>query len=451
MNRLALTLAALVAVAASAPADTLAESLYAKAPAVLQKLKKKDMKAVGVLKFTATDEAGKANDDLNELGLTLAVRTQTALVLANKDEQFVIIQNPNKQVAKLTTANHLTEDGRKAFFDKEYEPAFGEGLVKATGFVIGSARMSTDRKVLTVKLQLFDRDGKVSDLTDEWKVDLDPDLLGEAGQSYTLPPIQQKAVVSGRPLKKEEVQKLVVDTAVAVVKATPPTADTKPVPNPALDACPVKWEIRYNDKVQPVSGSLLPEPDESDKVSFVLTNPSKDETYAVVLLVNGESTLYKERQAVAKCRKWILEPRTQTVVNGFQMAADKSAEFKVVRPDDPEADSVRYSENLGQFRLVVYAGKVTDKNPAPVDGKTVDEVSAIANARLNDRPDGARPQSLESLQAALTRNGRDSTNARGVVVAGKAVDSKTVQVWFAPASDQPVADITLRYFHPNKK
>jgi len=66
-----------------------------------------------------------------------------------------------------------------------------------------------------------------------------------------------------------------VDTAVAVVKATPPTADTKPVPNPALEACPVKWEIRYNDKVQPVSGSLLPEPEESDKVSFVLTNPSK--------------------------------------------------------------------------------------------------------------------------------------------------------------------------------
>lgn len=451
MNRIALAVAALVAATAPALADTLAETLYAKAPAALQKLKKKDMKAVGVLKFTATDEGGKANDNLNELGLTLAVRTQTALVLANKDEQFVIIQNPNKQVAKLATANHLSEDGRKAFFDKEYEPAFGEAKVKATGFVYGTARMSADRKTLAVKLKLFDTTGKESDLSDEWTVDLDPDLLGEAGESYALPPIQRKAVVSGQPLKKEEVQKLVVDTSLAVVKATPPTPETKPVPNPALEACPVKWEIRYNDKAQPVSGSLLPEPEEVDKVTFVLTNPSKDETYGVVLLVNGESTLYKERQAVAKCRKWILEPRTETVVNGFQTEANASAEFKVVRPEDPEADSVRYSENLGQFRLVVYAGKVTDKNPAPVDGKTVDEVSAIAQARLNDRPDGARPQSLESLQAALTRSGRDSTNARGVVVAGSAVESKTVQVWFAPASDQPVADITLRYFHPNKK
>lgn len=451
MNRLIFTVAALLAATAPAPADTLAETLYAKAPAVLQKLKKKDMKAVGVLKFTATDDGGKANDSLNELGLTLAVRTQTALVLANKDDQFVLIQNPNKQVAKLATANHLTEDGRRAFFDKEYEPAFGEAKVKATGFVFGTARMSADRKTLAVKLKLFDTAGKESDLTDEWAVDLDPDLLGEAGESYALPPIQRKAVVSGQPLKKEEVQKLVVDTSLVLVKADPPTADSKPLPNPALEACPVKWEIRYNDKVQPVSGSLLPEPDEADKVTFVLTNPSKDQTYAAVLLVNGENTLYKERQAVAKCRKWILEPRTETVVSGFQTEANKSAEFKVVRPDDPAADSVRYSENLGQFRLVVYAGRVTDKNPAPADGKTVDEVSAIADARLSDRPDGARPQSLEALQSALTRSGRDGTNARGVVVAGSAVESKTVQVWFAPASDQPVADITLRYFHPNKK
>ena len=93
---------------------------------------------------------------------------------------------------------------------------------------------------------------------------------------------------------------------------------------------------------------------------------------------------------------------------------------------------------------------MTDKNPNPPDGKRVDEVSAIANARLNHRPDGVRPQSLEELQAALTRTGRDGSNARGVVVAGAAPESKTVQAWFAVASDQPVADITLRYFHPKK-
>jgi hypothetical protein len=446
------TLIALVAltVAPAVAGETLAESLYAKAPAVLQKLKKKDMTAVGVLKFTTDD--GATSDTLKELGLTLAVRTQTALLLANKDPQLVVIENPSKQVdeAKLYEANHLSADGRKAFFTKKYLPAFGKDEMDATGFVVGTARPSEDRKTLTLKLQLFDKSGTRTDLTDEWAVDFDPDLLGEAGDSYALPPITRKAVVSGQPIKKEEIRKLVVDTSLVVVKATPPTPEAKPVPNPALENCPVRWEIRYNDKVQPVSGDLLPEPAEGDKVTFVLTNPSKDETFAVVLLVNGESTLYKERQAVAKCRKWILEPRTETVISGFQTGPVESKVFKVVRPEDPDADSVRYSENLGQFRLAVFAGKVTDKNPNPADGKSVDEVSAIANARLNDRPDGVRPQSLEELQASLTRTGRDGTNARGVVVAGAAAESKTVQAWFAVASETPVADITLRYFHPKK-
>ncbi len=451
MKRIA-TILALAALAAPALAgESLAESLYAKAPAILQKMKKKDMTAVGVLKFTAVED-GKSSDSLKELGLTLAVRTQTALLLANKDPQFVIIENPNGQVTKaqLFEANHQKEDGRKAFFGMKYLPAFGKDEVEASGFVVGTATPSADMKTVALKLQVFDKTGKLTDLTDEWAVDTDADMLGELGGSFALPPITRKAVVSGQPVKKEELQKLVLDTAVAVVKATPPTPETKPVPNPALENCPIKWEIRYNDKAQTVSGSLLPEPDEVDKVSFVLTNPSKDETYAVVLMVNGESTLYKERQAVSKCRKWILEPRTETVINGFQTGPLESKLFKVVRPEDPEVDSVRYSENLGQFRLVVFAGKVTDKNPNPVDGKAIDEVSAIANARLNHRPDGVRPQSLEELQASLTRTGRDGTNARGVVVAGAAADSKTVQAWFAVASDTPVADITLRYFHPKK-
>ena len=445
---------ALFAFALAAPAfagETLAESLYAKAPAVLQKLKKKDVTAVGVLKFTGEAD-GKPTDTLSELGLTLAVRTQTALVLANKDPQFVIIENPNEQVtkARLLEANHFSEPGRKAFFTTKYTPAFGRDDVDAAGFVVGTARPSDDRRTLAVRLRLFDKSGTFTDLTDEWMVDTDADTLAELGGSFALPPITRKAVVSGQPVKKEELQKLVVDTAVAVVKATPPTPETKPVPNPALENCPVKWEIRYNDKAQVVSGALLPEPNEGAGVSFVLTNPSKDETFAVVLLVNGESTLYRERQAVAKCRKWILEPRTETVIAGFQTGPRTSAEFKVVRPEDPDADSVRYSENLGQFRLVVFAGKIADKNPAPETGKTIDDVAAVANARLNHRPDGVRPQSLEELQATLTRTGRDSTNARGVVVAGPAAESKTVPAWFAPASDVPVADVTLRYFHPKK-
>lgn len=451
MTRLALALVATAAaIAPVAAGDSLAETLHAKAPAVLQKLQNKGFTCVGVLKFTRPAGDDTAADGLNELGNVLAVRTQKALVLANKNAEFVLLENPNKEVANLSAANHLTEAGRKPFFGRKYQPSVGKDEVVADGFVVGTALPAKDRSTLTLKLQVFDKAGKQTDLTSEWAVDYDPELLGLAGETFAMPKKVRKAVVSGEPVQKELVQKLVVDTAVALVKAPAPTEDVKPTPNPALDDCPVKWEIRYNDKKQAVSGGLVAEPDEGDKVSFVLHNTSKDETFGVVLLVNGESTLYQEKQAVAKCRKWILEPGVETVVSGFQTGPDKAAEFKVVRPDDPDAAAVRYSENLGLFRLVVFAGKLADSDPAPSTGKALSELAAIGNARLNDRPDGLRPQSLAALKAALTSTGPDTSNARGVVVPGTGKESKTEQVWFAPASDTPVADITLRYFHPKK-
>jgi hypothetical protein len=450
MTRLALTLAvAAAAVAPAAAGDSLAETLHAKAPAVLQKLRNGGFTSVGVLKFTLPPGDDTAADGLNELGNVLAVRTQKALVLANKNAEFTLLENPNKEVANLSAANHLNEAGRKPFFTRKYQPAVGKDEVAADGFVVGTALPAKDRSTLTLKLHVFDKQGKQTDLTGEWAVDYDPELLGVAGETFVVPKKVRKAVVSGEPLKKELVQKLVVETAVALVKA-PPAEDAKPAANPALDDCPVKWEIRYNDKVQAVSGGRVAEPDEGDKVSFVLHNTSKDETFGVVLLVNGESTLYQEKQAVARCRKWILEPGVETVVSGFQTGPDKAAEFKVVRPDDPDADGVRYSENLGLFRLVVFAGKLADADPDPPTGKPLSELAAIGNARLNDRPDGLRPQSLAALKAALTSTGPDTSNARGVVVPGGNRESKTAHVWFAPASDTPVADITLRYFHPKK-
>jgi hypothetical protein len=464
VTRLAPVVAALTALAvAAAPAaagESLAETLYDKADAVLQKLQTRQMTAVGVLKFTTE---GKDADKLNELGTTLAVRTQMALVLKNKNPDFVVIENPNRQVVDAgMKVNHLDEKGRQAFFTRKYVPAFGEQKVAASGFVVGTGRLSDDRKTLALKLQVFDATGKLDDLTAEWKVDADPDLLGEAGDSHALNKEQREAVAKGKAVDKGVVQALAAKTAAEGVNAEPPAKAVKVVKgepaalkapvalNSALDTCPVKWVVRYNDQDQPVSGGLVPEPGEKDKVAFFLHNTSADETFGVVLLVNGENTLYKERQAVAKCRKWVLAPGDKALVTGFQTSADKSAEFEVVRPDSPKANGVRYSENLGLFRMVVFAGQITDKDPKPTDVQVFDEVQVVANARLNDRPDGVRPASLNQLKGKLTLEGMSMKTSRGVVVAGKEGDSKTEQVFFAPVSDQPVADITLRYFHPKK-
>jgi hypothetical protein len=454
MTRIAFALvAAALAAAPLAAAESIDEALDAKAGGVLRKLKDKGYATVGVLRFVRPTPDGD-RDDLGEFGLSLACRTKAALSLANRDDGFTVLDDPHHQAKKeyLKEASPLTVEGRKAFFDIKYTPTFGKPKVAADAFIAGTALPSKDLKTVTVKLRVCGPDGELTDLSDEWVVDADPAVLGELGKSYALPPIQVKALVTGEPVKPEVVRAAAAETQKVVAGPAEPKKPGRPAPrraNPALDASPVQWEVRYGDEKQEVDGDRLPEPAEKVDVTFVLTNPSADETYAVVLLVNGENTLYQERQAVAKCRKWVLEPRTKTVISGFQMGKQEAVKFTVVPPDDKLADGVRDSADLGLFRMVVFAGKLGTK-PGEKTDRQIPAAEVIASTRLNDSA-GERPRTREAYQALLVRQTGDLANSRGVLVKGtEVVSSKTEAVEFVPASDQPVADITLRYYHPAK-
>lgn len=442
--------AALLAAAPLAAGETIDEALEARAAGVLRKLKDKGYSAVGVLRFVRPDADGD-RDDLGELGHSLAHRTKAALSLANRDDEFVMLEDPHRRAKEeyLKRASPLTPDGRKEFFGIDYAPTHGEkAKVKAAAFIAGTAVLSKDLTTATLKLRVCGPSGELTDLTDEWAVDLDPSMLGEAAKSFALPPIQRKAVVSGEPVKPEEVQAAAAETQKVVAGPKKPDAPARR-PNPALDACPVKWEVLYGGAKQEVDGDRLPEPEDKTEVTFVLRNESADETYAVVLMVNGENTLYQERMAVAKCRKWVLEPRTETVVAGFQTGKKEAVKFTVVPPDDKLADGVRDSADLGLFRMVVFAGKIGTK-PAEKTDRQIPAAEVIAATRLNDGP-AERPKTREAYQALLVRKPGEWPNSRGVVVKGtEGVVSKTEQVDFVPASTTPVADITLRYYHPPK-
>lgn len=454
MTRIAIALlAAAVAAAPLAAGESIDEALEAKAAGVLRKLKDKGYANVGVLRFVRPD-AGGEKDDLGEFGLTLAFRTKAALSLANRDDGFAVLDDPHRQAKKeyLKDATALTVEGRKAFFGIQYTPTFGKPKVEAAAFIAGTALLSKDLKTVTVKLRVFGPDGELTDLTDEWQADADPAALGELAKSYNLPDIQVKAMVSGEKVTPEAVRAAAAETQRVVAGPAEPKKPGEPAPrrpNPALDGCPVRWEVLYGQEKQEVDGDRLPEPTDKVEVTFVLTNPSADDTYAVVLLVNGENTLYQERQAVAKCRKWVLEPRTKTVIRGFQTRKGEATKFTVVPPDDKLADGVRDSADLGLFRMVVFAGKLGTK-PGEKTDRQIPAAEVIASTRLNDSA-GERPKSREAYQALLVRKTGDLANSRGVLVKGtEVVSSKTEAVEFVPASEQPVADITLRYYHPAK-
>jgi hypothetical protein len=448
---LAFTAFALAApIAQGAASDPLDEALIDKAKGVLDTLKKKGFQNVGVIKFLVRHGDGPTQDDVGDLNLSLANKVEVALILANTDEKFGIIDKASEAVVreKLLMANHRTEDGRKAFFVRKYELAWSRDRVDASGFVTGVATFSPDLRKLTIKLQVFDKSGKIEDIAGEVSAATNPEMLAQAGFSYALSPARQKALVAGDPPPTRDVQTREIVEQVAKGTAPPPKSVAAP-PAP-LASCPIKWTVLYGGQPVAITGNAVPEPKAADRVEFVLSNPTQG-TYAVVLLVNGENTLYQERVAPAACRKWVLAPGSSVTIRGFQTSADTVAPFEVLLPGQPIPDAVRYEEHAGTFRLVVFHGKMTDVNPADNMAKLKPEDAAtLARTRGGTRPDGIKPQTLQALQADL--RGRFGTDgARGYVVKGGATEKfETKSVYFAASPELPVADISLRYFTPKK-
>jgi hypothetical protein len=71
-------------------------------------------------------------------------------------------------------------------------------------------------------------------------------------------------------------------------------------------------------------------------VSFAIKRAAKASgRLAVVLKVNGENTLFREKLPDLQCRKWILEPNGQPiVVRGYQRSAQDAEEFRVASPEE---------------------------------------------------------------------------------------------------------------------
>jgi hypothetical protein len=308
------------------------------------------------------------------------------------------------------------------------------------------ATFSQDLTKLKLQLQVFDKSGRIEDIAGTVSSSTTPEMLAQAGFSYALAPSRQKALVTGEPPPTREVQKREIIEQVARSAASGPKEVEVPPPSPLTD-CPVKLTVLYNGKPVSPTGTSLPEPKATDRVEFTLSNPTPG-TYAVVLLVNGENTLYQERIAPAACRKWVLGPDMSVTIRGFQVGPDRVAPFTVLPPEEPLPDAVRYGDHAGTFRLVVFHGKMSDVNPTdPVTKADPRDAASLALSRTRGgtRPAGVKPQSLKALQADL--RGRLGTDgARGFVMRGNATEKfETSSVYFVASPELPVADISLRY------
>ena len=457
MIRIALFLAALVSIAAPVRGADLESALLDRAKALVKHSKEKDVKTVGVLKFLGAKDGSDFSDNLGTINTLLARRLELALILANDPRNPIgVVDDASAVAAKTPGANHRTPEGRKILFGSRYKLAWGDPRVRVTpdAFVTGLVNVSKDLKTLTISFLYFDRKtNKLESIprVHDVVVANKPASLVELGESFTVrgafddgkveagskqkaknePPTDDKKGEPPADLPKDKDQSALQQAA--------DVRDQKAARHPAEDPdAPIKLTVLYNGKPEKFEvrdgKAFLREPGPKDRVEFVITKDAKSPRYGVVVKVNGESTLDKQRLPDGKCRMWIMTDPGETVsIPGYQIGTDTVETFRVLSVPESKAREVNYGADIGTITMTVFQ---EGKPAAPDLSEDAAEKTAVAKAELPTAPS----QSFDALKAKLLEDAN-----RGLIAEGAQVNRKVQVVKFTPSAS-PVMTLTVIYY-----
>jgi hypothetical protein len=449
-----LTLVLAVVAGAAAPpaarADTLDRELLREAPEILQKLKKKHCRHVGVLKFLVhRDDETRPTDTAGTLNLSLAQRLELALILANENhptdpaKQVGVIRDASAVAARIPGADHTTMIGRLALFAAAYEPAWGHGPVQADAFLTGVVRIGKDLQELRISIDAVFRNVDRMQRVARFIVATDADTLVETGESFQLRGAFDEGQVELAPEQRAEKARTEAIAAAARLK-TPDGGQKHPAAEGAQ--VPVRLSIFYDGR--PVVAQVqrgraeVPEPSEGQRVKFVLERRDKGKVrYGAVLKVNGENTLCRQRLRDMDCMKWILEPGAGPIeIVGFQTTQGKADAYRILSRTESAERAFYYGPDVGTISLTVFPEK-----PAREEMKTPSDEELDEQALQRGVFPEKRPATLSLLKQRI-REGKPNA-LRGIIESGSKVESKTVTVPFTP-EPTPVLAVTIRYYRP---
>jgi hypothetical protein len=466
MIRIAYVLVIFIGVVADpARGADLEGALLDRAKGLVKHCKDRGYKSVGVLKFLGAKDGIAFSDNLGTVNTLLARRLEVALVMANDPRKPIeLIDDASAVAAKTPGANHLTPDGRKILLGANYRLAWGNPNVRVApdAFLTGLVEVSKDLKTLRISFLCFDRTTNKLE-----PVPGVPDVvvpnrgaaLVEMGESFTVRGAFDDGKVEARPKGKNDVEtkpKAKNDPPEAKGKNDPPAdlpkdkdqsaiqsavdvRDQKAGNHPAEDPnAPIKLTVLYDGKpvkIQVRDGkAFVPEPAAGQRVEFVIAKDGKAQRYGVVLKVNGENTLDKQRLPDVRCRKWIMTDPGETVtIRGYQHGTDRVETFRVLSAPESKAREVNYGADVGTITMTVFS---EGKELAPDLAEDAAEKSAVAAGELPAEPS----KSFDSLKAKLLEDAN-----RGLIAEGAQVEGKVQVVKFTPAAT-PVMTLTVIYY-----
>jgi hypothetical protein len=400
--------------------EPLEKGLLRQARAVLKQAGDKGYKNVGVLKFLAARSGQEPSDNLGTINTLLAQRLELALLLEDDAKQPVgIIRNASVVAAKTKGASHLTADGRRKLFEPSYPLSWGKQDVKADAFVTGVAVLSKDLKTMRCTFSIVDRKSNKLEEIGTAVLAVRPELLGEVGESYASKSAFKDA---GHALA-------------AAVKAR----EGKAVRVEAADN-PVNLKVYYDNKPVDIDyrdgQAFVPEPQEGQKVKFVLERDDSKERYGVVLKVNGESSIRKQTLPDLSCLKWVLDPGDKPFpVPGYQMDDDSLVSFKAVSAERSRDEEVRYSADVGTITMTVFR----DRKGEATDDDASEEAKKAKVLERAELPKAA--ENFEAMKSALMQKAKK----KGLILDGDKSSSEIQRVSFT-SDPIPVMCLTVVYY-----
>ncbi len=405
--------------------DDFSRQLYRVTPEIMDKLRSRGCKHVGVLKFHVCKSPSKTpSDDVGTLNMFAAQRLEIALALHNPhvaDEQIGIVQNASAVAATIPGASHVTAAGRAKLFTGGYQLAWGAKQdITPDAFLTGLILVDESLTKMSVGVFAFDRQNPELRSLVQFDVQMTPGLLDELGESFLL----RGAFDGGqtqinKPVTKAEIKKETVKAAqdVKAKKASFPLVDK---------SAPVALEVLYDGRPQALDlnhsqgEAFLAEPHEGQDVTFVLSRtPAAKGRLGVMLKVNGENTLFREKLAAEHCMKWILEPDGKPIkIIGYQLTDDRTERFHVLSSAESKAHEVNYGAEVGIISLVVFREQTNDiplDLPPLEELEKADDLLALMRGVLPEKT----PNNLAALQAQLRSRSNSSATRHCLCLANK--------------------------------
>ncbi|MCA9010094.1 MAG: hypothetical protein KDB01_10135 [Planctomycetaceae bacterium] len=464
-------------------ADELEKQYQKTAHEILTKLRSQQIHTTGVLKFAVRIGDGPFPPTVGNLNMRLAEKLELALVLANPARetatatQVGIVRGASDVANTIKDASHLTEEGRRLLFSKSYPLAWkhqDRTEVIPDSLIVGVAQVHADLSRMDIEIMLVSKsDLKIQPLA-SLTVPTDLEDLIDSGESFTTRGLfdggnvesktendsqdKNKEKVEGttkvesksttEPANDEKLKEIAKEQALAVRKETlgksePQKSTTHPLAD-SSDA-PIKFEIWYGNKLQPYEfrdgAAFVKEPAEGEQVILSVRRKSKErKRYGVLIRVNGENTLYRERTPDLKAGLWILEPdSTEFGIYGFQIDNGTRQEFRVLSDADSAKRTIDYGRDVGMISVVVFEEE-TKPQPIPSDDEL--DLAVQSQTVLPDKTAESRGQLGQSLFDQLLT--QDKT--RGLIVEGQKAEAAIDIVTFK-RSPTPVMATSIRYYN----